>query len=350
MNRARNGIGIEKKSGATQPIEIQDQERAELALHHPLFTQRVLLPTTPIEELFKIVKRIIVLRETGCCFVAYSGVGKSCALDMVEAMIKIQMPNLCVVKHDTHNQQFPSIRAFFKHFLSTIKHQEKKGETYDLRERVVNWLIDEARISGLNMVLLSIDEAHAMAIQDFDFLKDVYNDLNREGVQLITILMGQDPDLRKTIDKLKHASRLDLIGRFAMRILPFRAYDSLADLTRILKEIDDAIFPEGSRVSWTAFYFPKAFKEGFRLANEAPALWSAIKAVAPKGSAKSFSFPARQTFVAIRTFMIDNAGFDAPQIQLPSDAWMNAVVYSNLQGAMLLGQVPREKSETAIMS
>tara|TARA_R110001599_G_scaffold64023_1_gene178349 strand:- start:47958 stop:49013 length:1056 start_codon:yes stop_codon:yes gene_type:complete len=328
---------------------LNGQNRAELALHHPLITQTVLLPTPPIKELFLVIRRIVVLRETGCCFAAASGVGKTSALDMVAALLKVQMPDLCIIKHDTHNQQFPSIRAFFKHFLSTIKHEEKKGETYDLRERVVNWLIDEARICGLNMVLLSIDEAHAMATQDFDFLKDVYNDLHREGVQLVTVLMGQDPDLLKVIERLKHSNRLDLIGRFAMRILPFRAYNSLNDLSMILTGIDEAVFPEKSHISWTEFYFPKAFKQGFRLQNEASAFWTAIKFVAPKREAPNFSFPARQTFVAIRTFMIDNACFDAEQMELPVNAWDKAVSYSTMGEAMVLMQAPRQPSKTRII-
>ena len=353
MNRTQSGANNQSTVNGTTEKKIfddlTDSERTELAAHHPLLTQNVLLPTAPIEELCRVINRIVMLRETGCCFAAHSGVGKTSALDMVEAQIRIKMPKLCIVKHDTHNQQFPSIRAFFKHFLATIGHEEKRGETYDLRERVVNWLIDEARISGLNMILMSIDEAHAMAMQDFDFLKDVYNDLHRAGVQLITILMGQDPELSKVIEKLKHANRLDLIGRFAMRVLPFRAYNNLEDLTKILGGIDKAIYPEGSSISWTAFYFPKAFRHGFRLENEATSMMNAIAEVAPKTVSKNFGFPARQAFLAIRTFMMDNATFDTPDMRIPTDAWKNAVAYANLAEAIAHMRAPR-KSKTDIVS
>jgi hypothetical protein len=309
--------------------------RTEMAMHHPLLSGHVILPTPPVDELFKIIKRAVVLRETGCCFSARSGVGKTSALEMVDVMLRQQMPKLPVFRHDTHNQQIPSIRAFFKHFLATVGHSEKKGETYDLRERLVNCLIDDARISGMNMILLFIDEAHAMAVQDFNFLKDVYNDLGKENVQLITILMGQEPDLSKVIERLKNAGRLDLIGRFAMRPLSFRAYNSVQDLAAIFKGIDATSFPEASGISWTSFFFPEAYRCGFRLENEAPRFMAAISESAP-GGASYFDFPARQTFLAIRTFVIDNAGSDESKIRLPENAWKEAVDYAKLQEAMLL--------------
>lgn len=321
---------------------IKDTERASLALFHPLLTGSVLLPTLPIEGLFRAIKRAVVLRETGICFSARSGVGKTSALEMVEAMLRIQLPRMPIYVHDTHNQQLPSVRAFFKHFLYTVGHSEKRGETYDLRERLVNCMIDDARISGSNIVLLFIDEAHAMAVQDFDFLKDVYNDLNRESVQLITVLMGQEPDLSNVIFKLKTLGRLDLIGRFAMRIQPFRAFDSIRDLTQILKGIDQAVFPESSNITWTAFFFPEAYKSGFRLENEAPRFMEAISAASPKSSGQNFAFPARQTFLAIRTLMIDCAVFDKANMMLPDVAWIEAVEYAKLQDSMQLMKVGDE--------
>src|SRR5471032_1231459 len=120
--------------------EALNERREEMGIHHPLMTKEVLLPTGPINELFLAVRRVVILRETGCCFTGHSGIGKSCALDVVEAMLQLQMPGLLVVKHDTHSQQVPSIRAFFKHFLTTIKHSQLRGETFDLRQRLVNWL------------------------------------------------------------------------------------------------------------------------------------------------------------------------------------------------------------------
>jgi hypothetical protein len=171
--------------------------------------------------------------------------------------------------HDAHNQQFPSIRAFFKHFLVTVGHDEIKGETYDLRVRLVRTMIDSARTSGLNLIVLFIDEANALQLQDFLFLKDVHNDLAREGVQLVTFLMGQSPDLEYLIEKLARGARRDLISRFANRIQPVRPYRSVSDLRAVFKAIDQKQYPPDSDVHWPQALLPKAWQAGFRLEHEA---------------------------------------------------------------------------------
>jgi hypothetical protein len=141
---------------------LEPETRAKLLIHHPLLTAAELLMTPPITELYRQVKRTVHLREPGCCFMAPSGVGKTRALSLVARMLREEIPNLAIYEHDTQNQQFPSIRAFFKNFLNTLKHPETKGETFDLRLRVTNRLIDDGRASGLYMVVLLIDEAQAM--------------------------------------------------------------------------------------------------------------------------------------------------------------------------------------------
>lgn len=330
-----------RETGNTSPLgptreEILGPRRAELGLHHPLMTRAILFPTAPIRDLYLAIRRVVVLRETGCCFTAPSGVGKSCALAVVDTMLRAQMPGLCVLRHDAQNVQVPSIRAFFKHFLHTVRHPELRGETYDLRVRLVSWLVDEGRYSGLNLVVLMIDEAQVMTIQDFNFLKDVFNELDKEGVQLITIMMAQDPDFMQVIDRLKHAGRLDLIARFAMRVLPFRPFNSAVDLSEVLDCIDTAIYPDGSEITWTEFFFPTAFSAGFRLKGELNPFMQAITDNAPKSKPVRFNYPARQVFVAIRSFMLDNAGADSASMAIPNSAWGHAVNYAKVGEAMEL--------------
>jgi type II secretory pathway predicted ATPase ExeA len=328
--------------------EALNERREEIGLLHPLMTKDVLLPTKPINELFLAIRRVVAMRETGCCFTGHSGVGKSSALEVVDAMLRIKMPKLCVVHHDTHSQQMPSIRAFFKHFLTSVKHSQLKGETFDLRQRLVNWLVDEAKLSGLNLVVIFIDEAQLMTIQDFNFLKDVFNDLSKDGVQLITILMAQSPDFDSVIDTLKNERRLDLIGRFAMRILPFRAYNCAEDLKLILNGIDMAVFPERSGITWTEFYFPNAFGAGFRLVGQLDSFMHAITTSAPKTKPMHFDFPARQTFMAIRAFMLNNAGADCAGMSVADDAWKKAVEYAKIADAMEMMRVSDRSVTCAI--
>jgi hypothetical protein len=308
--------------------------RAKLLIHHPLLKTVEVLMTPPIRELYLIVSKAIKLREPGCCFIGPSGVGKTSALWLVDKMLRAEQPKIAIFMHETQNQQMPSVRAFFKNFLNTVNHKEKRGETYDLRLRVTNRLVDDARASGLDMAILLIDEAHAMSIQDFLFLKDVDNSLNGEGIKLVTIMMGQCPDFDGVLRKLRDQRRLDLIARFTIRQMQFRAYSTVEDLAEVFGGIDDAIFPPESTVTWTQFFFPSAYAAGFRMKNEAPSLYGALRGLAATGGEQAF--PARQTFLAIRAFMVDNAAFDSADMRLRADAWRKAIEYAQVQEAMLL--------------
>lgn len=300
--------------------------RLQAVMDHPLFEHSVILGTPPIEDVFRVVKRVVLLRENGCVFTGESGIGKTDAIERVKAMLLKEFPRLCIFTHDAHNQQISSIRAFFKHFLNTVGQKEQKGETYDLRTRLVRIFVDDARISGMKLVVIFIDEANAMHLNDFLFLKDVYNDLSKEGIQLLTVLMGQAPDMEKVIDDLRMEGRNDLVGRFAMRVHHMRGFSSVEDIQKIFRSMDQR--------NWIEFFLPMACKSGFRLENEAKNFFEAI-ALDVSGSASSqVTFPARQTFLAIRAFLLDAAAFDDKNIKLPANAWREAVAYAQLEDAI----------------
>ncbi|WP_211441225.1 ATP-binding protein [Collimonas humicola] len=326
-------VGVQRRArspDADVPLPVE----GDPIMFHPLFTETVMLRTPSIDEVFLVVKRAVLLRETGCVFQGESGIGKSFAVDMVQAMLLRQYPRLCVFTHDAHNHEIPSIRAFFKHFLKSVgQKKEQKGETYDLRTRLVNILVDQARISGTNLIVLFIDEANAMLLSDFLFLKDVFNDLVREGVQMVTILMGQSPELLHVIDMLRTEGRNDLVGRFAMRVHAIRGYNSLSDFQAILGGIDRCQYPIGSEISWTAFFVPIAWRQGFRLEQEAQRCLAAMRA-ACKDASKLAEFPARQVFLAVRSFLVALSGIDGAAMKVPEQAWSDAVRYALIQDAV----------------
>lgn len=307
--------------------------RSQLLNHHPLITTKVLLPTKPIQEVYLEIRRVVLLREISCYATGKSGLGKSSALAVIAAMLVRELPGLFVISYSTRNQQVPSIRAFFKYFLKMVGHQNRKGETEDLRDRLISCLIHHSRQSSFGIAVLLLDEAQAMSLQDFLFLKDVYNDLALEGVQLVTVLMGQEPDFSNVIHQLQHESRLDLTGRFAMRKIPFRGFSTEDDLRDILWHIDNEIFPENTECSWTEFFFPEAYREGFRMVDQAKNFYVSLRSAYESGNA-ALEYPARQTFAAIRNFMTENATFQSDQIKDPSKRWAAAVEYARMALAL----------------
>jgi hypothetical protein len=277
-----------------------------------------------------VVKRLLVLRELGCTFSGPSGAGKTFSISMLSAMLRVDFPRLCIMQYTSGNQQIPSIRAFYKGFLDSVGHPELKGETYDLRARLVRKMASDARQCGMNIVALFIDEANAMTLQDFLFLKDVYNNLEDDRVQMITFMFGQSPDLGFLLERLAMDGRLDLISRFAMREHAIRPYSTLADLEVLFKGIDTI---EHCGRPWTEFFVPQNFKRGFRLETQAAVALAAIDAVADRVGG-ALAFPARQCFAMIRSFLLDAASSDAGTIDNFEDRWKTAVLEAKLEKAM----------------
>jgi hypothetical protein len=125
----------------------------------------VALQTPPIQELYRDLKRVVLLGETGCCVTAPSGFGKSFALRLLQAMFREDFPHLPVYRHSVFNHRVESVRSFFKHFLETARNGNTTGETYDLRSRLSHTLVDETQYCETGMVLLLIDEAQERLCQ-----------------------------------------------------------------------------------------------------------------------------------------------------------------------------------------
>lgn len=314
-----------------RPARSQLTPLAKAIMFHPLFDHSVLLPTKMIQEMYKIVKTIVLLRSSGNVFVGESGAGKTDAVERIRTMLLADFPGLPIYIHDAHNHNIATQRAFYKHFLHTVGLNEQKGETADLRARLLHQIVDDARVSGYSFIILFIDESNAMLVNDFLFLKDVYNDLAHAGVQLLTILVGQSPQMQGALDKLLTAGRTDLSFRFATRVHEFRGFCSVEALQFVFNEIDSREFPVGSGKTWTEFFLPVAWKAGYRLANEAERCLQIVATEWGVDAPGKISLPARPMFLAIRRFLLNAAEFDSADIQIPEDIWREVAVYAKIQ-------------------
>lgn len=318
---------------AIDVMPAQSNAPTSATFDHPAFSTNTVLPTEPINELYQMVRQIVFVRETGCCFTAHSGVGKTRALMMVEHLLRQRMPELLIVRHNIWNQQVASIRAFYKHFLTAIGHPELRGETFDLRHRLMRRLVDMARANKSPIVLLLIDEANAMRLDDFLFLKDVYNELDKDGIQLITVMMGQEPDFGEVLALLRERGRLDLISRFARRNLVFRACSTEKDFKGVFRHFDTTVFPAEAGQTWTQYFLPNAWDSGFRLADQVGVFLQAVERCASPSS-RAIGIPARQLFTVIRRFLLEQMYRDRSPEPLADNPWDAAVTYAMLDDAL----------------
>ncbi|MFP3554038.1 ATP-binding protein [Paraburkholderia sp. SIMBA_049] len=337
MSAIRSNISIHASSAASEN-ELKGEEKvfnesdrpayaasAEDVSSHPLFGTVDLIATPQTAEVYGIVKIMVVLNDSGAYISARPGAGKSCCLQILQAYFNRDMPSLPSFILHANQQQHHSIRAFYKGLLFSLG-LSTSGETADLRARTFTQLAYLGRESRIRKILFLIDEAHRMGIFEFQFLKDVYNHLSLNGVSLITIMVGQQPNLSERIDKLRADGHEDIIGRFASKEISFRSFETISDIEIVFDAIDLARDSNGK--SWTEFFCPVAFSNGFRLSGLSERFFENLQHTMLSPAAPYFD--ARPFFRAIRYFLVALAGLDGPSIELSDSTFKNAIFSARL--------------------
>ncbi|OUL91564.1 hypothetical protein CA603_15785 [Paraburkholderia hospita] len=178
--------------------------RRDFVGQHPIFCQSpsAALWTPPVESLYRQIKRLLLFRRSGV-LMAETGAGKTCSLELIAKKLGVEFSGIVVIRFITPNKQCPSIRAFFKTFLWALDHPETSGETPNLRQRVTHKLQDMGLNAAWKLVWFWVDEAQALGLGDYCFLRDIQNDLRKVGVDLVVVFSGEAPDFDTELEQLR---------------------------------------------------------------------------------------------------------------------------------------------------
>jgi len=293
---------------------------------HPLLTRGVTLPTKPIEKLYTVIRLAVLIRCSGLYIAAPTGFGKTRATRCICQNLSAEFDGLAVVRQSIDNHPHPSIRGFYARTLQSVGHHKLNGETYQMRIRSENSLIEIGRRSRFKMVVLFVDEAHQMQAAEYLYLKDLENKLEDSGVILVTFLFGKSPEFEKRRILILNNGGDDLLARFAMRELKLDGYSSLDDIEELLKTFDHAAGSDGEEISWTRDFFPESYQSGFRMERQAQAFLGALRSCGALAAVGGCS--CRQIFIALRHFMANVSEYDCANMKIPPRAWEEAASFS----------------------
>ena len=147
---------------------------------------------------------------------------------------------------------------------------------------------------------------------------DLGDSLRRKGFRLFLISCGSHHRFRYLI----RGCELHVTEKF-WSLLGFphqlRPLNDLSDFASLLEEIDTPSIG-ADQGGWGSAFFPQAYKNGFRMKDQASRILAAIA----KGGAGMAS--TRVIFDAIRWVMSTQAGNDSPTFVLPDDIWDHALL------------------------
>jgi hypothetical protein len=303
--------------------EYSPEWRKSQILNHPVFKQGLsgCLWTGRVEQLFQQVSRCMILRQSA--YIEEStGRGKSIAMEFAIGRLSQVVSELACVSFNAQTNYASSVRAFFKEFLTALHHEKTNGETWNLRHRVRRRLEELGVNSPCGIVILWVDEAQALNVTDFLFLRDVQNGLRDIHADLVVFMTGEEPYLHRRIEEAKWSVSPAVADRFAMKRMFLGGY-GLNEIRELFGLIDAAVWPTTAELTWTQFFFPQAFEDGFRLQSQAMACTSALESA--KVLSRDGCCQARLLKMVVQRFMLDVTRLDDSEFIVSPDAWRDAV-------------------------
>jgi hypothetical protein len=241
---------------------------------HPIETGRYLIGTVEISRLYEVVTQWIENRIPGGIVYGRPRLGKSRALSFLMHILPADYNNrLSIYDLSSYQSKSPTERSFYEDLLSGVGHDLAfRGSTSEKRVRLVRYLIEQGIRLENRRIVFFMDDAQRLSELQYNCLMDIYNDLDKAGIQLTVILVGQ-PELLHQRSAFIRTKKTQIVGRFMTQDHEFTGIQNLEDLKYCLTGFDqESEYPVGSGWSFTRYFFPEAFNDGHRLEHEAQAL------------------------------------------------------------------------------
>ncbi|ANJ72399.1 hypothetical protein A9Y76_07910 [Ralstonia insidiosa] len=305
-------------------------ERAQLLWSHPLLS-RPLLETPPVKEFYAHIKFRLVAGGDSCCIAGHQRFGKSTAIAMTCRYLAAEFPDLPVYVFNCTNTSQTFSREFLAQWSAVVR-GGTTGASYSMRANIEHALIERALLARSDRIVLILDEVQNIRLHELQFLKDIFNNLFCNGVRLVTISVGQEPDLGRRLTLLNE--RQDLVKRFFGVQRTFRGIRLDDEVQGIFSCVDDKRL-DPLDVSWSEFFTPARWRRGWRLAKEAAAFAEALrKCGLIKRCTDTTEVSADVLFSALRCYLVRSADQEARGGRWNNlHVWIDAVREAGFGGA-----------------
>lgn len=259
-------------------------DRQTLFPLHPVLTRGFLIATPPLRQALNFAVETIASGAPCCTFIAFPRFGKTCASEYMKARLSSVFPNVptvhfCGLYHNrTTERQFVA-DLLYQTCLEALPLKTTSCKTTSpalVLSRA--WWTLAQRHKERRLILVG-DEIQRLTADSFSWLIDVTNELHRLNVRTIAILFAQ-PELVSLRSALLVARRGDIVGRFLTRLKVFEGIRSSNQLREVMNAYDDPAeleYPAGSGWSFTRFFLPRAFANGWRLSSCAGDCWEQLR-------------------------------------------------------------------------
>ena len=184
---------------------------------HPIVQGDYLLDTVAINDLLDTVTSWIFLRNTGAIIYGAPRLGKTRAVRYMRKYFDYKYKDQwCTYFVLAKYNKTPNEDRFFSNLLKNVGHTlYDTGKAHAKRERLINFLIDRGINTIRKQIVLFIDDAQRYTSLEYEWLMDIYNELDSHGVTLTTLLIGQSELAHRR--SLYISTEKQIVGRFMVQ-------------------------------------------------------------------------------------------------------------------------------------
>lgn len=246
---------------------------------HPIENTHYVLATAAMDQFCRTIVRWIKQRCSGGIIYGAPRRGKTRAIRyLVRALPDLLKVGLPVISFSCREYKSASESTFFQDLLRAAGHLlAEKGNAAAKRERLIEFLFEKAQLAEQDRIVLIVDEAQKLHESHYKWLIDLHNELDVLDISLVVLLVGQE-ELAHQYSAFKITKKTQILGRFMVNQFCFHGILSARDTGTCLQGYDEeSEHPADSGWSFTRYYFPAAFEDGFRLRSYQDLVWQAFK-------------------------------------------------------------------------
>jgi hypothetical protein len=304
------------------------EHREEMLKDHPVVRERYTVPTPMLIHAHEEARDRVWLRRTGVVFYGETRAGKTTCANSIRDFLREEFEDAYITIASARSSLRPKDGLMARLILEGSGHAlASRPDPEALLRNVIMDVLTNLSSRGGDQYVLILDEVNLLNDWDLTGLLEIHNILAMKGIKMTTISFGQ-PEVLNLINSLANSEQLQIIARFFRKPVPFLSCNSEQTLAAVLRCLDeDTEWPEGSGWTYTYFFFPQAFSNGFRLSNYATAVWTALVNAIP-GQLSSFTM--EKIALTINDLYVGNWKADRKDFQLSDEAIINAVASAHV--------------------
>ncbi|MEQ7049907.1 ATP-binding protein [Paenibacillaceae sp. P-4] len=295
---------------------------------HPIESGKYIIGTKEVRRMYKTIKQWVENRAPGGIAYGRPRLGKTWAIHYLANELPIDFgEHLPILRFRCNQNTRINENTFYEQLLSQFGHSlPYSGRQTIKSDRLNKFLHEKAERAGCNRIVLFIDDAQRLVPLQYNILMDIYNYLKESGINMTAILVGQD-ELKHIRSSFINAKMSQIVGRFMVHEYCFSGIKSKEELKVCLEGYDNlSEFPENSGWSFTRYYFPESYEQGFRLFNCTDELYGTYEALRKeKGISKKLEIPMQYLTLTVE-YALKKNGLEGKNVpSLLQSHWLEAI-------------------------